>query len=283
MVESEKREVESKFQDEVFKIPVEYIKSVVGGYHNAFIFLGSHGLGKTTITLKTLRKSGAKFVFHSGISTPLALYNYLYEHRDNEIIVFDDCTGIINNPNALSIILSALWGATDTRIINWNTTKDNLSIPTSFIFNSRIIIITNKMPQAYYSNVVLSRCLTYQMKMSYNEILGLMGEIGEKEVVDYIADNSSPATKNFDLRLLRKAEKFRKYDKKKWKDLIKPMLDDIDEYMQLIVQGIDEWDWQQKTGKSRRTYYNYKKKCRSAVPKPMSTQEDEDEEETTYY
>ena len=257
---------------EKFKIPIEYIKSVVGGFHNAFIFLGNQGLGKTTITLKTLDELKTKYCYHSGVSTPKALYQFLYEHRENETIVFDDCTGLINNPNALSIILSALWSAKEVREVSWNTTKDDkLQVPTKFIFNSKVIIITNKMPNTYYAQVVMSRCLTYEIKFTHKELLDMMYLIGDKEICDFVAENSSCATRGFDLRVLKKAEKFKEFDKENWKQLVSPMLDDIDENMQLIIQGCGEKQFMETTGKSRRTYYRIKKKCQSAVPLPTYT------------
>ena len=244
-----------------FKIPIEYIKSVVGGFHNSFIFLGNQGLGKTTTTLKTLDELKTKYCYHSGVSTPKALYQFLYEHREDEVIVFDDCTGLINNPNALSIILSALWSAGDTREVSWNTTKDDkLQLPTKFIFNSKVIIITNKMPNTFYAQVVMSRCLTYEIKFTHKELIEMMYIIGDKEICDYIAENSSCATKGFDLRVLKKAEQFRAYDKDNWKELVKPMLDDVDERIELIIQGCSDKDWFEKTGTSLKTKQRLKAK-----------------------
>jgi len=267
-----------------FKIPIEYIKSVVGGFHNSFIFLGNQGLGKTTTTLKTLDELKTKYCYHSGVSTPKALYQFLYEHREDEVIVFDDCTGLINNPNALSIILSALWSAGDTREVSWNTTKDDkLQLPTKFIFNSKVIIITNKMPNTFYAQVVMSRCLTYQIEFTHKELIEMMYIIGkDKEIVDFIADNSSPATRGFDLRVLKKAEQFKDYDKDNWRTLIGPMLDDIDDKIQLVLQGCSEEEFMEKTRKSRRTYYRYKKKCQSAVPNHIY-KDKEEKEEVFYY
>ena len=106
------------------------------------------------------------------------------------------------------------------------------------------------MPKTYYAGVVLSRCLTYEIKMSYFQLMDFMYEIGDKEVCDYIKENSSPATRGFDLRLLRKAEKFKEFDKDNWKFLINPMLNDVDEHIQLVLQGCSDIEWKEKTGLS---------------------------------
>src|SRR3972149_2194693 len=85
-----------------FKIPIEYTKSVIKGFHDSFILFGKQGQGKTTLVLRTLEEEKANYVYHSGISTPKALYEFLYENRDDKTIVFDDCAGLINNIYALT-------------------------------------------------------------------------------------------------------------------------------------------------------------------------------------
>ena len=248
-----------------YKIPIEYINSVVAGNNNSFIFLGNQGLGKTTTTLNTLKELKTKYFYHSGVSTPKALYQFLYEHRENETLVFDDCMGLINNPNALSIILSALWGSEGERKVSWATTKDdNLGLPTQFTFNSKVIIITNKMPDTYYAKVVMSRCLTYEIEFTHKELIDFMYQIGDKEIVDYIAENSSPATKGFDLRVLQKAKDLKNFSKNNWRELVSPMLDKVDEKIQLILQNVGEGVWCDKTGLTGRTYRRYKEKMKTS-------------------
>lgn len=240
--------------EEEFKIPMEYTRSLARGFHDSFILFGKQGQGKTTIVLKTLEEEKANYVYHSGISTPKALYEFLYENREGKVIVFDDCAGLINNLYALSILLSALWSSVGKRVITWNSTKS--TIP-RFIFNSRIIVIANKLPKTDYADVVLSRCLVYNLNLTYSQIINMMYAIGNEEIVDYIRENSSEATKHFDLRLLKKAEKFYEYNQDGWKELIKPMLE-RDEDLQLILSGLDYTRWCEKTQLSKRTYERYK-------------------------
>jgi len=252
---------------EMYKIPIEYTKSVIGGFHNSFIWLGKQGQGKTTTILNTLKENKSDFVYHNGISTPKALYEFLYENRNEKIIVFDDCAGLINNLYALSIILSALWSFSEKRIVTWNSTRSAIaSCPTKYLFNSKIIIIANKIPDSEYSKVVMSRCLVYDVNLDYKQIIKMMSALGDKEVVDYLKQNSSEATKNFDLRLLRKAENFKRYDKTNWKELVKPMLDK-DEELEMILNGLSSKEWCEKTNLSRRSYFRKKKEVYTNVYK----------------
>lgn len=257
-----------KIINEIFKYPIEYVKSVARGYHNSFIYLGKQGQGKTTTTLKQLENEKVEYVYHSGISTPKALYEFLFENRKNKVIVFDDCAGLINNYYALSIMLSALWSPTDIRKVTWNSTRGGkINIPNKFIFNSRIIVVTNKIPNNDYAKVVMSRCLLYKQNLPYQDIIKLMYAIcKDKEIVDYIKENSSEFTENFDLRLLKKAEKFKEYDKNNWQDLLKPMLDEIDKELKYLKECLNrhssvdsaQKEWSEKFG-SRTTFFRRKK------------------------
>jgi len=255
VVEEKPIEIKDFKMEEEFKIPMEYTKAVARGHFNNFILFGKQGQGKTTLVMKALEEEGIKAVYHSGISTPKALFEFLYENREDKMIVFDDCAGLINNLYAVSILLSAMWSNEEKRIVTWNSTKNN--VPNKFVFTSKIIIIANKLPKTDYADVVLSRCLVYNLNLNYRKIMAMMYSFGNKEVVDYIKENSSEATKNFDLRLLKKAEGFYKYNKENWKEMINSMLE-VDEELQLIISGLEKTEWCERTGKSQRTYDRYK-------------------------
>ena len=273
------KENESNIINDIFKIPISFIKSVARGYNDSFIFLGKQGLGKTTITLQTLMKEKVNFVYQQGFLTPLLLYKFLYENRDNKIIVFDDVSGLVSNPYSLSIILSALWSATDKRKVSWLSTTQRLDIPNEFIFNSRIIFITNKIPKNEYAELVMSRCLNYEISLTYRQIIMMMIEIAKMkhpsltreerlEIVEFIKENTDETTKNFDLRLQKKIENLYLYNKEEWRDLALALLNKKDEKLALVKkllltsaslkQAIEEW--KEKTNLSTRQFYRYKQK-----------------------
>lgn len=257
---------------EKYRIPREYITSVAKGFNKAFIFLGSAGIGKTFLTRQILAKQEVKFVESRGVSSPLGLYQFLYENNSEDvIIVFDDVTGLINNANAYSILLSVLWEG----IANWNSTSDKLKIPKKFIFKGRIIIVTNKL-EGQNSDIVKSRCLTYELKMNRDDLLDMMYEIAkrkhnkltEKErtaIVDFIRDNVDNSIK-FDLRTQQKIEQLYLYDKKNWRELAKPLLEKDEDYGFLLEclnksKSVKEAENEfcRATNKSRRTFYNLKR------------------------
>ena len=261
--------------NEYYRIPIQFIKSVGLGFNNAFIYLGSQGLGKTFSTLQTLEKNNITFVYHSGISTPYALYKFLYENRKNKVIVFDDVAGLISNEESLSVLLSALYSPVDKRIVSWKTSK-KMDIPQEYEFTSRIIFITNKIPDTDYAKVIMSRCLVYNIVFSYNQKLQLMYHIANTSngvsreerlrIMDFIKDNSDEATEDFDLRLQQKIENLYRFDIINWKDLALALLNKKNDKITILKELLISRDsvkmqlqnWSERTGLGRRMYFYYK-------------------------
>lgn len=258
---------------EKYNIPIEYVKSVAKGYHKGFIFQGEPGIGKTHITKETLNNIGVSFIESRGVSSPLALYEFLYEYKDyNGVLLFDDINGLINNQNAFSLLISALWDG----LVSWNTT-DKMQVEKSFNFNSRIIIITNKL-NGTSSDIIKSRCLTYELYLSRSEKLELMRQIAQKDgdlteseslrIVNFIEANTDEETL-FDLRTQYKITQLCLYDPLNWEDLAIPLLKrrhEVEAYLYALKDTKTtreaEQIFIQNTGLSRRTFYNIKQQMK---------------------
>ncbi len=256
-----------------YEIPKEYIKSVARGFNKAFIFLGEAGIGKTYLTRQILMKEKVKFIENRGVNSPLALYQFLYENNEeNLVLVFDDTTGIINNPNSFSVLLNVLWEG----FAEWNTTSDKLKIPKKFRFKGKIIFISNKLT-GENSEIIKSRCLLYELKLSNKDKIKMMYNIAKQkhedltkkerfEIVNFIKNNVNESTKNFDLRLQQKIENLYLYDKENWEKLSKPLFEKNDdmEFLMFCIKKSNTTTEAEKmfvteTGRSRRTFYNIKK------------------------
>lgn len=81
-----------------------------------------------------------------GNMSPLGLYVTLFNYSDKDnIIVFDDCDSIFDDPLSLNILKAAL-DSKDKRTIHWNTDSRKLKeegIPNDFTFRGGVIFITN--------------------------------------------------------------------------------------------------------------------------------------------
>lgn len=241
---------------------------------NGLIIEGETAIGKSYQVIKTLIEMGLKnekdYVVLSTYSTPLELYHFLYENRD-KIIVLDDMLRLFENDISKAILLSALWSATDVRVVNYKSSSDRLDAPKSFIFNGKIIIICNYFPAEL--ETLKSRCLYYNLKFNYYDKIKIIYEICKiekipREIADFIKENTDTTTENLNFRLPIKVYEIYK-NHKNWKKLAKEQLED-NEMMKVIRELLDEDISQKKrvekfterTGYSRRTFFRYLKKLR---------------------
>lgn len=273
------KETKSEVLKNLYHIPREYIKSVAKGFNNSLIILGKQGLGKSFLALETLNGEKVRYVYHSGFSSPMALYKLLYENKDENVVnVFDDTYGLVSQPQALTIILKALYSVGEKREIMWNSTTAKLQIPTRFIYNAKTILITNELPKISVSKLILSRCLVYEFNFRYEDVLKIMYEIAKTkhsklnekerlEIVDFIKENTDESTENFDLRLQQHIENLYLYDKENYKRLSLSLLTK-DERLYLLKKFIQESStikdacrkWKEHTGQSERCFYYLKAK-----------------------
>lgn len=139
-----------------FAMLTEMTKAVKRGDIRAMIVSGppgvgkSHGVEQVLDEYKLLEQDigglEPKYEIVKGEISALGLYCKLYQYsaRDN-VLVFDDCDVIFEEPSALNILKAALDSKRD-RKINWNTDSRKLredDIPNSFSFKGGCIFITN--------------------------------------------------------------------------------------------------------------------------------------------
>ncbi len=219
-----------------YKVPVHFIRMVAGGYANSVVLVSEAGLGKSFLVLKTLSELGLKinkdYVYINSYTTPLALYNLLYQHHD-KLILFDDVEGIFEDRKAISILKAALWNSTGTRIIDYHSTSKNVEVP-SFEFTGRIIFCTNKLPTNNTIQPVLSRIYYHFIRFTRQEIIEIMHEIAKEpykdfskedrmKVVTFIKDNCEYS--KISLRTLIKGYELYSYNQEVWAELLQIILD----------------------------------------------------------
>jgi len=264
------------------------IKITAKGYANATLLIGEGGLGKTYLTLQTLHELGLKpmqdYIYFNTYTTPLALYKFLYEHKD-KLIIFDDTEGIINDRKAVTILKAILWDVNGKRIVNYNTTSDKANdVPSVFEFEGKLIILCNKIPNEkdISMKALLSRTLFYRVNFTYNQKLEIIKKILEskkelnesekKEIFKIIKDNTDITTINFNLRTLERLISYYKYDKSKAEELFKKttyrdetlaVVSDIIRNLKHLTVNEQVKIFAELTGKSRRTFFNLKKKLKN--------------------
>jgi hypothetical protein len=255
----------------------EYVKMVCKGNCNGMICIGEAGTGKSFNILKTLKDSGDKFVYCSGFTTPLELYNFLYEHN-GKVIYLDDTKNILRNEICLELLKSALFSPAEKRIIRYSTTSSKLKYPHQFIFDGKIILAINELTSKQNEDLkaVMDRVLFYHLKFNYEEKLMIIADLiklpykdlsesDRKSIFEYLKKNTSEATTNFSFRLLFKLYEIYRYDKFKFESLARHLIS-TNKNQEIIVcllkknlsvkQAQEEFS--EITGLSRRSFYDIK-------------------------
>ena len=234
------------------------------------ILKGGAGLGKSYNTIKVFKdlgmKKGKDYDILSAYTTPLELYQFLYENRKNKIIVLDDTMAFFDNKINIGIVLSALWGE-GKRIIHYHSSSGKLKVPKSFIFESKIVWCVNTLPKEL--SPVKSRCFYHELEFSYKEKIKLFYEIAKIQniplnIVDFIKNNSDELTPDLDFRLLLKIYDISLHNKN-WKEITARLLGKSEKLI-LLKKYLEESTsigeaqklWCADTGTHRATFYRYK-------------------------
>ena len=256
--------------EKFYEIPKHYARMVALGHRRGLILYGNAGLGKSYNTKKAFEEVGVNFKYACGHITNLALYQFLYDNRKEHIILDD--VNILDNEINLNMLKSALNDYAS--VVSYNTTSGKMKVPSQFLFEGSITILLNKKPKNNASlEAVESRILVHELKFNYNQKLMLMKQISlidyedmteedREKVFNWIKENTNASTNNFNLRDLFKLYDFYRYNKEEWKILAQSIF--VKEYaLDLIIQGLGVIDWCEQTGKSRKTYFNYKRKLKN--------------------
>jgi len=281
----------SKF-NEYFLPLINYIKSVINSdnYLNSLFVVGEGGLGKTTILLKTLKEMNKEYVYISNYTTIVEFVNFLYEHKDS-IIVMDDMEGIFNlGAKFINILKGTLWGVgkENKRIVTYLTTDKRLKAPSQFEFKGKIFFLLNKMPNEKDSLIraLLSRSLVYELNLTYEEIMKMMGEFAKieyknltfeerKMIYEFLKENTDDTCEDINFRTLVKMYDLYLTNKENWKSICKNLIK-RNEKLALLKLYLKESNtikeaqerFCEETGLCRKTFFNLKAKlteCKSVL------------------
>jgi hypothetical protein len=192
---------------ERFQILTDMTKAVKSGDIRAMIVSGPPGVGKSfgveavlqkDCLFDTLAERKPKYEVVKGAMSALGLYAKLYEFSaEKNVVVFDDCDGVLMDELSLNILKGAL-DSSKKRYIAWNTDSRLLrseGIPDRFEFKGSAIFITNIKFEHVRSkklrdhlDALESRChyIDLQMDTAREKILRIKQVVKENEMLaDY--------------------------------------------------------------------------------------------------
>ena len=153
IVEESDTEIVERIRER-FDMLKDMTKAVKKGDVRAMIVSGPPGVGKSHGVEEVLDRydtvaalgGSNKYEVVKGAMSPIGLYCKLFNYADKDnVIVFDDCDAVFDEPLALNILKAAL-DSKKKRMIHWNTDSYKLrneGVPDSFEFKGSAIFITN--------------------------------------------------------------------------------------------------------------------------------------------
>lgn len=240
---------------ERFQILTDMTKAVKAGDVRAMIVSGPPGVGKSFGVEAVLSKEGLfdtlaerkpKYEVVKGAMSALGLYAKLYEYANaGNVVVFDDCDGVLMDELSLNILKGAL-DSSERRYIAWNTDSRLLrseGIPDRFEFKGAAIFITNIKFEHVRSkklkdhlDALESRChyIDLQMDTNREKILRIkqvvndnemlaryeFDEATQAELIKFVEDNQSKL-RELSLRMVLKLADLRKSFPSSWTAMAK--------------------------------------------------------------
>jgi hypothetical protein len=119
----------------------EYLTAFAEGHLNLVILIGQAGLAKSRTVRAVL---GNRATWIEGNATPFGMYEKLYRHRD-QFVVIDDVDSLYADRSGIRL-LKCLCQTEDEKTVAWHSDARRLEkrgIPREFVTKSRVIIIGN--------------------------------------------------------------------------------------------------------------------------------------------
>ncbi len=266
----------------------KYIEMVCDGLSNFCVVHSQGGLAKTWSSQAILKKKKIEYAYLNSFTSPLELYNFLYDNAQDKVILIDDCEGIWDNKAIISILKNAT-ELNGKRTIGWNSTTSKLGgRGNTCSFNSRIILLTNQLPNIEknkHIEALLSRAFLCRLNFTHKEKIDIIQEVSKrdyrelkeeerKDVFEFIDRNTNESTKDLSIRTLIKCYHFYMFDKAIWKELGLRILKS-EQHREIVYELVNsgkivkeqEEIYHNKTGRSRADFYRVKQEIMGNIKK----------------
>lgn len=205
---------------------------------SSLVILSPAGLGKTTLTFKTMERLGYKqgehFVYYNSHFTPLGFYNVLGETcalKKPKLLILDDVELMLQNKTLINLLKSATWeNESHKRVVNFVSTSTKVKSD-KVDFDGKIVLLLNEIPEANpMLNAIIDRSLYTELNFTNAEIIELMEQEivnkpyqklsieQRKKILAFVKKNIQPSTE-LSFRTLIKAYNNYLFAPNHWKEL----------------------------------------------------------------
>ena len=220
--------------DDIYAEFDAYIRMTARAEQTGLIVRSRPGVGKSHRAEEILEQERdnktqgcSEYLFKASYSSPLALYDALYQaSNDGHVLVMDDVTGITSDKRSAALLKAALegQGSSEDRVVEWQSASSALEkrgLPRSFEFEGTIIFLFNEIPSgSAHWDAVVSRCLVRDFSLSHHNRMKIIREVAKADyegltyrermdTAEWIVDRATRSMESIDLRTLMQAFQFR--------------------------------------------------------------------------
>lgn len=162
-----------------------WAEKVLEGTCSGLAVVGPGGVGKTHTIETLLERHKVDFAEKGKNShiTPLALYQTLYAHREQPILLLDDIEQVYKQEVSVGILRSALWGkklpgGRRRRVVTYSSSRD-IGVPERFEYRGGIVLVGNRIPRENDPIVeaLLTRIPTVEFSVEPADVYAFMREV----------------------------------------------------------------------------------------------------------
>ena len=192
--------------------------TIASGMAPAIMLVGPPGQGKTQALTSAIGERPHLYL-RGRVSGP-ALYQRLYEHRD-QLVVLDDTAEMLGD-RQVQELLRDLSETTSSRVVSWSTQSPvplGQKTPKSFVTKSPLCIIANEIGSDGVWSALKSRCHVIQVEFTWQELIREVRRsewFKDEEILAFAEKNARCVP---DLRLLIKAQDMKRLRLGDWRQL----------------------------------------------------------------
>jgi hypothetical protein len=253
----------------------EHALSFAAGRYNLLVLLGPPGLGKSRAVRHSL--GNRRHVYLDNHASAFALYQLLYEHR-NELLVIDDLDGIYAD-RAMVRLIKALCNTDPVKTIRWHSRHADIGwasdkTPPEFQTRSSVCLIANEW-KTLNTNIqaIEDRGIMVDFQPTAGEVHVRTREwFDDQQVYDFMERNLGLITKP-SMRYYLHGKTLHEAHPKRWQAMLLELMG-VDPRIRTLVSLLDDSQYQTQEERAvafesmglgdRSTYYRWKQKLDAA-------------------
>jgi hypothetical protein len=220
----------------------DFATKFVASLLNLVGVVGNAGLRKSRTFVNVLERSAQPYCYIKGHVRPFSLYQELYHHRD-QLVIIDDADTLFADRTSVPLLKSVL-ETEENKIVSWNSkAADREGIPRSFVTCSKVTVLCNEWRTVNENMLaVVDRGLFIHFAPSVSEVHAKVAEAGwfaDDEVYRFIEQHLHLIVEP-SMRYYVKASEMRRAGMEDWQRHTLQMLNGDMERLAIVRRLLDD-------------------------------------------